>query len=84
MAQFIAVSVYGINSTAVGTSAGQPWAFPTSGVLVRPVTDSQAFNGVTQKSIIQLQPGGLNKDSNQYYTAKTVAEIVTLANAALA
>ncbi len=81
MAQVIAVSVYGINQNAIGTSAGQPWAFPSTGVLVRPVIDGQVFNGVTQLSIIQLPPTGLNKESNQYYTAKTVAELVTLANA---
>lgn len=84
MAQFIAVSVYRINGDSIGTNQGQSWAFPTSGVLVRPVTNGQEANGVLQKSIIQLQPSGLNKDSNQYYTAKTVAEIVALANAPLA
>lgn len=83
MAQFIAASVYRINQNAIGTSAGQPWAFPTSGFLVRPVVGTEVANGVTLKSIIQTVPTGLNKDSDQYYTAKTVAEIVTLANAVL-
>lgn len=78
-------SVYGVNHNAIGTAQGRLMAFPSTGVIVRPVTtDSNfdgTFNGVTMNSIIQLLPGGTQVSQPQYFTPKTVTEIQTLTNA---
>ena len=79
--------IYGINNnsaTANGSANAQYLGFPSQSILVRPVltnsTFNGVFNGVTVKSVIQLLPSGTVVSQPQYFTDKTVAEIVTLAN----
>lgn len=84
MAQLIAASVYGIDGNALSSSHGRPMAFPSLGITVDTAAPGTVYAGVTCLSVIQVLPTGLNQPPVKYYTAKTVAEIVTLANAALA
>lgn len=78
-------SIYGTNSNATGTAQGRLMGFPSQSILVRPVitddTFNGTFNGVTVNAVIQLLPSGTVVNQPQYYTSKTVSEVVTLANA---
>ncbi len=81
MAEHFLASIYGTGrggATAIGTSAGLPYSFPSAGTLFRP-TD-EVFNGVTTAAIIEVLPTGLKVQSQTFYTAKTVTELDTLAN----
>jgi hypothetical protein len=85
MAQLFVAPIYGINANSYGTAQGRGIAFPSQGVVVRPVVLDDSFdgtfNGVTVNSVIQLLPSGLSLSQPQYYSNKTVSEIATLANA---
>lgn len=87
MANLFLASIYGLNANAQGTSQGRLMAFPSQGVIVRPVivdsTNNGVYSGVTMNSIIQVLPtGGQSVMAQpQWYSPKTVTEISVLANA---
>lgn len=81
MAQVFGISIYGINRDATGTNNGSTMGFPSQHVLIRPVPTATTFNGVTVNSIIQLLPSGTKVGQDQYYSDRTVAQAITLANA---
>tara|TARA_R110000868_G_scaffold375577_1_gene640114 strand:+ start:406 stop:672 length:267 start_codon:yes stop_codon:yes gene_type:complete len=88
MAQLIGVYVYGIDSaggqTEIAAPGGQYNLLPSLGVHVYPTTQSRGQANVACKSVIELLPTGLNQVSTKFFTAKTVAEVLSLANAPLA
>lgn len=88
MAQLIGVYVYGIDGpggqTEIKASGGQLNLLPSLGVHVYPTTESRGQANVACKSVIELLPTGLNQVSTKFFTAKTVAEVLSLANAPLA
>jgi hypothetical protein len=88
MAQLIGVFVYGIDSaggqTEISAAGGQYNLLPSLGVHVYPTTESRGQANVACKSVIELLPTGLNQVSTKFFTAKTVAEVLALANAPLA
>ena len=92
MANQFSASIYakganGGSVLAVGTSAGTPMAFPSQGVLIQPAsqyltsTADRTFNGVEVQSCIIVPPSGLNVGAQKFYSAATVATLVTAANA---
>jgi hypothetical protein len=88
MAQLIGVFVYGIDSaggqTEISAAGGQYNLLPSLGVHVYPTTQQRGQANVTCNSVIELLPTGLNQVSTKFFTAKTVAEVLALANAPLA
>lgn len=85
MALQVTASIYGVNTTAIGTSAGTPMTFPTQGLRLEPASltlgDNNTFNGVTVATCIQLLPTGLNTNERRYYSAAALATIATACNA---
>jgi hypothetical protein len=57
---------------------------PSLGVHVYPTTQQRGQSNVTCNSVIELLPTGLNQVSTKFFTDKTVAQVLSLANAALA
>lgn len=85
MALQLSASIYGVNTSAVGTAQGLTMSFPTQGLRIEPASltlasGSNTFNGVTVLSCIQLLPTGLNTNERRYYSATAVATLVTAAN----
>ena len=72
-----AVSIYGANSNDWKTPMGTSMAFNGYTCVVRELTPNTAYSGVTCKSIIQLLPTAPSTIQPQYYSPKTVAELVT-------
>lgn len=79
MAQQLIASIYRINSNDIGTM-GKIHGFPTQGIMITP-TDVATAGGVTMSSIIQVAPTGLNQPTRKYYSAATVAALITASNA---
>ena len=88
MAQVIGIYVYGIDGpggqTEIAAPGGQLNLLPTAGIHVYPTTQQRGQANVTCASVIELLPTGLNQVSTKFFTAKTVAEVLALANAPLA
>lgn len=88
MAQLIGVYVYGIDSaggqTEIAAAGGQYNLLPSLGVHVYPTTQQRGKTNVTCNSVIELLPSGLNQVSSKFFTDKTVAQVLALANAPLA
>ncbi len=88
MAQLIAVYVYGIDGpggqTEIAAAGGQYNLLPSLGVHVYPTTQQRGQANVTCNSVIELLPQGLNQVSTKFFTDKTVAQVLALANAPLA
>lgn len=80
MAQVVSVSIYGVNSNAVGTSAGRTYGFSVAGIVVEPAA-GEVFNGVTMNSVIKALPDSAYRQADKYYSAATVSTIVSAANA---
>jgi hypothetical protein len=77
---YIPVSIYGANQNDWNTPQGTSMGFPIQQIVVREVTPNVAYSGVTCKSQIQLLPTGPSPIQPVYYSAKTVAELVSLIN----
>lgn len=88
MAQLIGVFVYGIDgpggSTEIKAAGGQYNLLPSLGVHVYPTTEQRGQANVTCNSVIELLPTGLNQVSTKFFTDRTVAQVLSLANAPLA
>jgi hypothetical protein len=80
MANVFSVNVYQINQTNVlPRDAPQRIGFPSTGVLIRSCIDSPTrslSSGYNVYGVIQLLATG-----DQYYTAETQAQLITLSNA---
>jgi hypothetical protein len=86
MAQVIEAYIYGINSpggqTEIASASGQLNLFAVgSGVHFYPTTDVRGVAEVQCNSVIEVLPTGLNQISTKYFTDKTLATILTEANA---
>lgn len=79
MAQQLIASIYRINSNDTG-AMGRIYGFPTQGIVITP-TDVTTAAGVTMGSIIQVSPTGNNQPTRKYYSASTVATLITASNA---
>jgi hypothetical protein len=88
MAQLVGVYVYGIDGpggqTEISAAGGQYNLLPSVGVHVFPTTQKRGQANVTCNSVIELLPTGLNQVSTKFFTDKTVAQVLALANAPLA
>lgn len=72
------VNVYQLNQIVYDRDAPKRIGFPTTGVLLASCADSPArslSSGYNVYGVITTPNG------NQYYTAETLAQLVTLANA---
>lgn len=76
MAAFAGVSIYGANGNDWNTPQGTRMAFHATTIVVREIAPT-AYSGVTCRSQIQLLPSGPSTIQPVYYTARTVAELVT-------
>lgn len=85
MAQTFTAYIYGIDApggnTEIQAAGGQANGFPANGVHVYPTTASRGVANVQCNSIIELAATGLNQQTRKFYTALTVAQVVTAANA---
>lgn len=87
MALQFAASIYRIDQNDLNSAPGIPailgrtHSFPSQGVRSYPLQAGVTANGVTMNSVIALLPTGLNQPEDKFYTDRTVAQIVTLANA---
>ena len=86
MAQVIEAYIYGINSpggqTEIASASGQLNLFAVgSGVHFYPTTEVRGVAEVQCNSVIEVLPTGLNQISTKYFTDKTLATILTDANA---
>jgi hypothetical protein len=86
MAQVIEAYIYGINSpggqTEIAAASGQLNLFAVgSGVHFYPTTEVRGVAEVQCNSVIEVLPTGLNQISTKYFTDKTLATILTDANA---
>lgn len=80
MAQIFAVNVYSLNRNQWNSS--ERMAFAPVNVKFRSVYGRLiVVGGVQMYGIVQENPIGLTVDSNQWYVAETVSQLVTLANA---
>ena len=70
----------GLNN-ALGTPATQGigQSFPSALCVISAAPPSTVVNGVTQVSLIEVLPTGLNQPSTFYSSAQTVAALSTLA-----
>jgi len=84
MAVVIASYIYGIDAptgnTDISAAGGQINAFSTSNVHFYPTNSVRGNAQVTCNAIIEVAATGLNQGSRKYYTADTVATLVTAAN----
>jgi len=73
-----AVNVYQLNQIVYERDAPKRIAFPTTGVLLQSCIDSPARSLSSGYNVygIVVTPNG-----NLYYTAETIAQLITLANA---
>jgi hypothetical protein len=86
MAQVIEAYIYGINSpggqTEIASASGQLNLFAVgSGVHFYPTTEVRGVAQVQCNSVIEVLPTGLNQISTKYFTDKSLATILTDANA---
>lgn len=85
MAQNILAYIYGIDgpggSTEIQAAGGAPNGFAVQTVHFYPTTQVRGQAQVTCNAVIELLPSGLNQQSKKYYTASTVAQLNTAANA---
>ena len=81
MANVFSVNVYQINQKVLDRDAPQRIAFPSTGVLLKDVSGSPArslSSGYNVYGVIQIaNSNGFTPDL--YYTAETLAQLVTLA-----
>lgn len=79
------VNVYQINNRVMDRDAPIKIAFPTTGVLLYDVSTSpqrSLSSGYNVYGMIRLpSAGAANSFGDEYYTAETQAQLVTLANA---
>ena len=85
MAQVFNAYIYGINAaggtTEIAAAGGQSNGFPSANCHFYPTTEVRGNAQVTCNAIIELLPSGLNQQSSKFYTASTVAQLITAANA---
>ena len=87
MAQVIQAFIYGIDSpggqTEIASASGQLNLFSVQGggVHFYPTTQTRGVADVQCNSVIELLPTGLNQISTKYYTNKTLATLLSEANA---
>lgn len=85
MAQVLTAYIYGIDgpggNTDISAAGGQLNAFSVVGTHFYPTSDVRGAAQVTCQSVIEVAPTGLNQKSTKYYTAATVATLVTASNA---
>lgn len=85
MAQLFTVYIYGIDApggnTEIAAAGGEPNDFAPGTTHVYPTSSVRGRAQVTCNAVIELLPTGLNQQTKKFYTAKTPAEIATLANA---
>lgn len=77
MANVFRVNVYQIDNRVMDRDAPRSIAFPSAGVLLQSCADSPTRSlpsGYNVYGVIQLVAGG-----SLYYTAETIAQLVTLA-----
>lgn len=72
-----AVSIYGANGNDWNTPMGTSMAFNGATCVVRELIPNTTYSGVTCKSIVQLLPTAPSTIQPQYYSPKTVAELVS-------
>jgi hypothetical protein len=80
MAVSLSASIYGVNGKDLGYTDGRTFGFPTAGVIIRPSLPAVTLSGVSCPTIIQVLPTGLNQPGANYYTAASVASLITAAN----
>lgn len=92
MAQQFVASIYrfnGVDATASFSTAGNSIpalmgvseTFSPTNVRFHPIHGTLTACGVTMNAIIELLPSGLRNYNIKFYTDRTVAQLVTLANA---
>jgi hypothetical protein len=86
MAQVIEAYIYGINSpggqTEIASASGQLNLFAVgSGIHFYPTTEVRGVAEVQCNSVIEVLPTGLNQISTKYFTNKSLATILSEANA---
>lgn len=84
MAQLFSSYIYGVEGpgglTSISAAGGQLNAFSPVGCHIYPTTSVQGNAQVTCNSVIEIPPTGTNSISRKFYTADTVATLVTAAN----
>lgn len=81
MAQQLSASIYGYNSSSMGTAQGTTMSFPTQLITIRPAPAGTVFNGVTMVTAIQLLPTATKVGADLFFTPTAVATVITAANA---
>jgi len=84
MANVFTVNVYQINQTVMDRDAPKRIAFPTTGCIFQDVSGSPTRSlpsgyNVYGLIIVPGTQGAVNQAGNYYYTAETLAQLVTLA-----
>lgn len=80
MANVFQVNVYQINQTVMPRDTPAKFAFPTTGVILQDVSASpqrSLSSGYNVYGLI-IVPGGVKLANQLYYTAETLAQLVTL------
>lgn len=79
------VNVYQLDQTVYPRDAPIRMAFPTTGVILKDCSASPTrslSSGYNVYGVIVIpSSGAANSDGHMYYTAETLAQLVTLANA---
>jgi len=78
MAQQVQASIYGMNGNEWDGTGGFGMTFPTLGVSYLPVPTSISMGGATINSIVKVW---IAEGEPEYYTDKTVADLLTDSNA---
>ena len=77
--------IYGIDQpggkTEIAAACGQANTFASNTVHIYPTTDARGKAQVTCASVVEVFPPGLNQLGWKYYSAETVAQLQTKANA---
>lgn len=85
MANIFSSYIYGIDApggnTDITAAGGQLNGFPSTRCHIYPTTSVRGTAQVTCAAIIELLPEGLNQKSTKYYSADSVATLVTASNA---
>ncbi|MBK7883550.1 MAG: hypothetical protein IPJ81_06925 [Chitinophagaceae bacterium] len=80
MAQIITVSTYATGPYDSGSAMGFSKGFPVQNIFPEQITP-ETRSGVVCNATITLLPTGLNVNGKKFYTAMTLAQIITASNA---
>lgn len=80
MATQLAASIYGANQNSWNKPQGLRMSFSTASIVIRELETPTQYSGVTCVTAIQVLPTAPSVIQPVYYTAATVADLVTAAN----